>query len=94
MMFQPEVGSFLIVGLPGETVRVPVHQVVDRDTVFISLDVQPVGKQHFYRRGDIVAVQRNHGALGETWDAVDERLMAAREVARNRKKTHAAKPRK
>lgn len=86
MMFMPNIGDLLVVTMPGETVRVPVMKVIDRDTVFVSFDVQTVSRQHSYRRGDIVPVRRTIGELGESWHAIDERSLPS---PCRRKKTHA-----
>jgi hypothetical protein len=81
VQFIPAIDDLLTVSLPGEILRMPVIRVVDRDTVFCELDGNPLNpsKQHSYRKGDVVAVRRRKGALGETWQAVDDRVLYARQ---------------
>lgn len=79
-LFIPAVDQLLVVQLPGETIRAPVVKVVDRHTCFVRLDGMPLnpGKSHSYRLHDIVAVRRQIGPLGQSWQAVDDRVLYAR----------------
>ena len=80
-MFVPQEGQFLIVMLPGEATRAVVNRVVNDDTVLVEMVAIPVSRQHMHRRGDIIAATRVQGPLGETWEAMDERLMLAQQAA-------------
>lgn len=79
-MFVPRVDQLLTVLLPGEILRTQVAKVIDQNTVFVRLDATPLNpsKAHSYRKGDLVAVRRNKGMLGECWEAVDDRVLFAR----------------
>jgi|SRR6185295_15227168 hypothetical protein len=81
-MYTPAVDTLLTVAFPGEALRVPVIKVVDRNTCFVRLDATPLNpaKSHQYRIGDVVAVRRDWGELGELWRAVDDRVLFARET--------------
>jgi hypothetical protein len=56
-------------------VRAPVSRVINRNTVFVCLDANPLNpaKQHTYRKGDVIACRRREGPLGERWEALSER---------------------
>lgn len=71
-MFTPNVGTFLVISLPGETMRAKVDRVVNRNTVLVTLG-QPMAKSHNYRLGDMVACRRTPAKEfgGETWDAIE-----------------------
>jgi hypothetical protein len=81
-MFHPAVDTVLTVTLPGEILRAPVVKLWDDDTVIVELTGVPLnpGKTHAYRKGDLVPVQRCRGALGESWQAIDERRLYGRPV--------------
>jgi hypothetical protein len=71
-MFIPSVGSFLVVSLPGETMRAKVDRVVNRNTVLVTLG-QPMAKSHAYRLGEVVACRRTPAREfgNETWDVIE-----------------------
>lgn len=71
-MFIPQAGSFLVISLPGETMRAKVDRVVSRNTVIVTLS-QPMAKSHTYRLGDIVACRRTPAPEfgSETWNAIE-----------------------
>ncbi len=79
-MFVPAIDQLLVVQLPGEALRAPVIKIVDRHTVFVRLDGMPLNpaKSHSYRMGDVVAVRRQIGPLGQSWQAMDDRVLYAR----------------
>jgi hypothetical protein len=79
-MFSPRADDNLTVTLPGETMRAKVKRVVDRNTVFVEIG-QPMTRSHNYRLGDLVACRRTPGVLGETWQALDDRVLFNRPVA-------------
>lgn len=78
--FVPTVDQMLTVTLPGESIRAPVIRIVDIKTVFVKLDSTPLNpaKSHSWRLGDVVAVRRKNGELGEVWEALDDRVLFAR----------------
>jgi endonuclease YncB( thermonuclease family) len=105
-MYEPALGTGLVVSLPGETVRATVARVVNRHTVLVELTpplLNPA-KLHHYRIGDIVCCHREQGELGETWQAIDERRLApgpklpkkklVRRPAKKKARKHAARSRK
>lgn len=79
-MYQPAVDSILVVSLPGETIRAPVTQVLDNNTVFVTLETTPLNpaKVHSWRKDDVVACRRKPGLLGDMWEAYDDRVLYAR----------------
>lgn len=78
-MYVPALGSALVISLPGETVRATVARVVNPHTVFVELGAPLLNpaRAHNYRAGDIVCAERSSNELGELWEAVDERRLAA-----------------
>ena len=44
--FAPKVKDYLVVQLPGETMRVPVTRVISPDAVLVRLDAVPMAKSH------------------------------------------------
>jgi hypothetical protein len=74
-MYVPREGTSLVVDLPGERLQATVHKVVDHNIVIAELTGQPLMKSHSYRKGDFVAVQRRRNVLGETWDAIEDRVL-------------------
>src|SRR5215472_6050723 len=77
--FVPEEGQLLQVWLPGESLRAPVIRIFNNSIVFVQLDSHPLnpGHSHNYRHKDVIPVQRVQHELGERWEAMDERLLAA-----------------
>ena len=84
--FIPQVDADLTVVLPGETLRAKVRRVVNPDTVVVELTSAPMTRSHTYRKGDIVACQRDRGLGGEIWVAVEQRRAMPRIPAEQPKK--------
>ena len=77
--FYPQVDQLLQVWLPGESLRIPVIRIYNDNIVFCQLDSHPLNPGHSlnYRHKDVIPVQRVQHELGERWEAMDERLLAA-----------------
>lgn len=76
--FTPEAGGFLIVQLPGESMRCEVKKVINEDTVIVKLG-QPISKMHQFQLNDMVGVRRRvspHGGR-ELWEAQRDREFVA-----------------
>ena len=72
--FVPEVDGFLIVLLPGESMRCPVRKVFDDNTVIVELDKPPISKMHTFAMNDHVGVRRRIDNQGrEIWEAQRDR---------------------
>lgn len=71
--YQPSVGSFLTVRLPGELMRCKVLQVADEHRVLIEIDGVPMSKSHQYRTGDRTGARRRIEYGREIWEALDDR---------------------
>ena len=70
--FTPEVDKFLIVTLPGETMRCPVKRVIDDNTVIVQLATPPISRVHSFQFNDVVGVRRRAGLSGDFWEAQRE----------------------
>jgi hypothetical protein len=80
--FIPEVGGFLVVDIPGETVRVEVQEVLTVDIVVGKIISNVIGKggaQH--RKDDPIACKRVMGQMGEYWAPIDNREVEMQEQA-------------
>jgi hypothetical protein len=72
--FVPEVGGYLIVTMPGESMRCPVRRVFDEDTVIVEIDRPPISPMHNFRFEDHVGVRRKFNKQGrEIWEAQRDR---------------------
>jgi hypothetical protein len=72
--FTPSVGGMLVIQMPGETMRCPVKNVIDADTVIVQIDKPPISRMHTFRFDDVVGVRRRVGPTGsETWEAQQDR---------------------
>ena len=72
-LIRPDVGSYIIVHMPGEIMRCLVDKVVDRDRVIVEIDSVPMSKSHNYRKGDKTGARRRRANGTETWEAQDDR---------------------
>lgn len=89
--FIPEAGTtekpkYLVVQFPGESMRCPVEQVIDEDTVFIRINSPPISRVHSFRFDEVVGVRRR-STVGrqDVWEAQTERDFFAEQ-----KRKHAA----
>jgi hypothetical protein len=73
MIYQPIVGSFLTVMLPGEKMRCEVVDLVDGDRVLVEISGQPMTRTHHYRKGDRTGARRRIEFGREVWEALDDR---------------------
>jgi hypothetical protein len=87
--FVPKVDSFLVVLLPGESIRCPVRRVFDEDTVIVEIDRPPISKMHTFAMNDHVGVRRKLDNQGrEIWQAQRDREF----LAEQRQLTEMARP--
>lgn len=80
--FVPEVGGWLTVSLPGESVRSLVEEIFTRDIVTVRIkSIVARTSEHGVKQGDLVPVQRAVGQLDtEIWQPVDQRAQQEREA--------------
>jgi hypothetical protein len=72
--FIPQVGGFVVVQFPGETMRCEVKSVVDDDAVIVEIGKPPISRMHTFRFEEKVGVRRRVGPTGsETWEAQQDR---------------------
>lgn len=71
--FEPKVGTLLVVQLPGETMRCPVHKIVSPDAVIVKIDSAPMAKSHQFRFDDMVGVRRRIRDGRDIWEAQTDR---------------------
>jgi hypothetical protein len=90
--FVPVVGGKLVVQLPGETMRVPIEEVIDGDTVIVKLSQPPISRTHVFQFEKVYGARRRKKVTGEVWevqyeqdflkeqDEINARIRAAREA--------------
>ena len=75
--FLPQVEGFVVVQLPGETLRCPVRRVVSDDAVLVEITSPPVSRAHFFRFGDVIGCRRRVVNSRDVWEAQPEREFLA-----------------
>lgn len=82
----------LTVMLPAEQVRSRITEVLSRDCVVVELGLVMMTKEHSYRRGQKIAVQRTWTPEAlERWEPIDERAVREAEAI-ERVRAQVAKP--
>lgn len=80
--FVPQAGGFLVVDIPGETVRVEVREVVTVDIVIGKIVSNVIGKGgSTFRKDDPIACKRVMGQMGEYWAPISNRDVEMQEQA-------------
>jgi hypothetical protein len=76
--FRPEVGGRITVTLPGESVSAVVIKTISVDALIVQLGLTYFGKNHQYRKDDIVPVRRGVDSMLQTefWEVVSTRAAA------------------
>ena len=78
--FAPKVKDYLVVQLPGETMRVPVTRVISPDAVLVRLDAVPMAKSHNFRFEDTIGVRRRIRNGRDVWEAQNDREFLAEQA--------------
>lgn len=65
----PEIGSQVLVELPGERMMAEVAEVVPPDKIIVELTELPLGKAHRYAKDDFVPCRYEHNGLEYLWKA-------------------------
>jgi hypothetical protein len=67
--FIPKKDGFVVVQLPGESMRCEVVKVMDEDTVYVRIGQPPISRTHTMRMNDIIGVRRRLKAgMPDTWE--------------------------
>jgi hypothetical protein len=73
--FIPQVGGWLVIELPGETVRAQVVSTPTEDSAVVELMSEPLAKtNHQYRKGNRLNVRRFTDRHGDRWSVVVARI--------------------
>jgi len=71
--FIPRVGGYLIVQLPGESMRCLVKEVIDDDTAFVLIESAPIARgQHTFQFNEIYGVRRRTQNSRDFWEMQTE----------------------
>jgi hypothetical protein len=71
--FIPKIKDFLVISMPGETMRCPVEKVIDQNTVLFRVDSAPMAKAHNFGFDHIYGARRRVRDGRDVWEAQEER---------------------
>lgn len=88
--YEPKVGDIITIELPDERTRGQIERVISDDAVIAKLMVFTTGRDHQYRKGDLIPCRFDGLSMNaQGWRVVSQREMDEAEAARE-----AAKPKK
>ena len=71
--FMPAVGDYLVIQLPGETMRVLVKKIISPDAVLVHLDSVPMAKSHTFEFDKTYGARRRNKDGRDVWEAQKDR---------------------
>ena len=79
--FIPQVDGYVVIQMPGETMRCPIKNVIDPDTIIVQIDKPPISRVHNFQFEAMVGVRRRVVNGRETWEAQQDKDFLAEQRA-------------
>lgn len=71
--FTPDVGNYVVVQMPGETMRVLVKKVINEDAILVYLDSVPMSKSHNFGFERTYGARRRSRNGRDVWEPQQDR---------------------
>lgn len=92
--FTPAVGSYVVVQMPGETMRVLVKKIISDDAILIYVDSVPMAKTHNFGFERTYGARRRSRNGRDVWEPQQDREFLAEQAHMMTAEEAAPKPRK